>query len=185
MEVHHAPKDCRRDSTVLFVGYQAASTFGRVILDGAKNVRISGQDVWVRATVRCINHYSAQGDRDDLVAWIAARGPVRGTLFLDHGEPDGTAAIRESVFTASPAVNVQTPATGEMFELKPSAPAKSLGSKIIASGALIGRDWQNDYAAFVAGLKQTLVNLPSDRDREVALAKMKRALKARSQSPKG
>src|SRR3546814_3495464 len=74
----------RRESTILFVGFQAAGTLGRAIVDGARRVRISGHDVAVKAQVRRIDSYSAHADQDDIRAWIKARRPIAGSLFLTH-----------------------------------------------------------------------------------------------------
>src|SRR3546814_9146443 len=52
----------RRESTILFVGFQAAGSLGRTILDGANRVRIWGQDVAVRAQIRRIDTYSARSE---------------------------------------------------------------------------------------------------------------------------
>src|SRR3546814_4076458 len=76
----------RRESTILFVGFQAAGSLGRTILDGANRVRIWGQDVAVRAQIRRIDTYSAHADQQDLQRWIKARQPIDGRLFLSHGE---------------------------------------------------------------------------------------------------
>lgn len=75
--LHNLP---RRDSTVLFVGYQAAGTLGRKIMEGAGRVGISGRDVNVRAQVRRIDSYSAHADRSELLRWIGDRGNIRGTF---------------------------------------------------------------------------------------------------------
>src|SRR3546814_3236869 len=56
----------RRESTILFVGFQAAGSLGRTILDGANRVRIWGQDVAARAQVRRRYTYSAHADHQDL-----------------------------------------------------------------------------------------------------------------------
>jgi metallo-beta-lactamase family protein len=76
----------KRQSTVLFVGFQASGSLGRIILDGAKRVRISGNDIAVKAQIRSIDSYSAHADQTDLLRWIEAREPIEGSLFLSHGE---------------------------------------------------------------------------------------------------
>ena len=81
---HNLP---RRESTVLFVGYQAAGTLGREILDGAKKVRVLGEPVPVRARVARIGGFSAHADRDELLRWASVlKRPPRG-VFVVHGEP--------------------------------------------------------------------------------------------------
>jgi metallo-beta-lactamase family protein len=76
----------RNESTILFVGYQAAGTLGREIVDGAKEVRIFGQYYPVKARVVQINGFSAHADRDELIRWLSnLRQPPRH-LFVTHGE---------------------------------------------------------------------------------------------------
>jgi metallo-beta-lactamase family protein len=76
----------RKESTILFVGYQAAGTLGREIVDGAEKVRILGQHYPVKARVVQINGFSAHADRDELLKWLASlRKPPR-RLFVTHGE---------------------------------------------------------------------------------------------------
>jgi metallo-beta-lactamase family protein len=78
----------RRQSTILFVGYQANGTLGRQIVDGAKKVRIFGQKHNVRARVAQLSGFSAHADRDELLEWLGGikRPPRR--LFVVHGEQD-------------------------------------------------------------------------------------------------
>src|SRR3546814_1778250 len=76
----------RADSTILFVGFQAAGTLGRTILDGAKRVRISGRTISVQARIRTIGSYTGHADQAELVGWIEDRRPIAGSLFLTHGE---------------------------------------------------------------------------------------------------
>jgi metallo-beta-lactamase family protein len=86
---HHLVRNLpRRESTVLFVGYQAAGTLGREILEGAKRVRVLGEQVPVRARVARIGGFSAHADRDELLRWASAlrRAPKR--VFVVHGEPE-------------------------------------------------------------------------------------------------
>lgn len=82
----------RRESTVLIVGFQAAGTLGRRIVDGAKIARIFGVPVPVKADVYTIGGLSAHADQGALLGWLGhfRRPPQR--CFVVHGEPD-TAAI--------------------------------------------------------------------------------------------
>jgi metallo-beta-lactamase family protein len=86
---HHLVRNLpRRESTVLFVGYQANGTLGREILEGAKSVRVLGEPVPVRARVARIAGFSAHADRDELLRWASAiKGKPRG-VFVVHGEPE-------------------------------------------------------------------------------------------------
>lgn len=74
-------------TTVLFVGFQAPGTRGRLLQDGARTVRIFGEEVPVRAHREAIHGLSAHADADGLVRWLrtAARPPRR--VFVVHGEP--------------------------------------------------------------------------------------------------
>jgi metallo-beta-lactamase family protein len=80
-------------TTVLLVGYQAAGTRGRLIQDGARAVRIFGDDVPVRAHVETIHGLSAHADADGLLRWLrtAPRSPRR--VFVVHGDPAPAAAL--------------------------------------------------------------------------------------------
>ncbi len=86
---HHLVRNISRpESTILFVGYQAEGTLGRVILEGAKQVRILGETLPVKASVEKIEGFSGHADRDELLRWAGAiRTPPR-QAFVIHGEPE-------------------------------------------------------------------------------------------------
>jgi metallo-beta-lactamase family protein len=74
-------------ATVLLVGYQAPGTRGRLLQDGARTVRIFGEDVPVRARIETIHGLSAHADADGLLRWLrTATGPPR-RVFVVHGDP--------------------------------------------------------------------------------------------------
>jgi metallo-beta-lactamase family protein len=166
----------RRDSTLLFVGYQAQGTLGRVILDGASTVRISGNDVRVRAQIRQIETYSAHADQRELLAWIAAREPIAGTLFLDHGEAQAMEALRRELQRRDPSLNVRLPLIGESFELPVVQPARRTATGRTDLGEALERDWQNAYADFASSLKKQLDRIESDRERSEAISRMRAVL---------
>jgi metallo-beta-lactamase family protein len=87
---HHLVNNISRpDSTILFVGYQAAQTLGRLILDGVTPIRILGQAHPVRARIEQVPGFSGHADRNELMQWLSKAGPVPPRhVFVTHGEPE-------------------------------------------------------------------------------------------------
>lgn len=104
-------------SMVLIISYQAEGTIGRRLLQGAKEVKIYGQTVPVHAEVRAIGAYSAHGDQNKLVRWVAdAKRPPK-KIFLVHGEPASRDSMEEKLKVALPGVEVFKPMVGESAEV--------------------------------------------------------------------
>jgi metallo-beta-lactamase family protein len=82
-------------NTVLFVGFQAAGTRGRRILDGEREVKIFGQIVPVRAQVRSISSLSAHADADELTIWASHAKSTPRRVFVTHGEPAASRALAD------------------------------------------------------------------------------------------
>ena len=74
-------------NTVLFVGYQAAGTRGRSLLDGAKTLRIKGRDIPVAATIEHIDSMSAHADAGEIMRWLSGFVAPPSMTYLVHGEP--------------------------------------------------------------------------------------------------
>ena len=86
---HHIAQNIGRpEATILFVGYQARDTLGRLILEGAPEVRILGRTVPVRARVAKINGFSAHADRKGLDRWLDGLQSPPRRLFVTHGDSD-------------------------------------------------------------------------------------------------
>ena len=166
----------KRQSTVLFVGFQAGGTLGRTILDGARRVRISGRDVAVRAEIRRLDTYSAHADKADLLRWIAGRQPIRGGLFLSHGEAAASASLRAAVPDGTAAAII-LPQIGEVYALAAAEPPRRLRTGRADLAGALERDWQNDYADFATRLKRELREIESASARREALARMSDVLK--------
>ncbi|HTH93397.1 MAG TPA: MBL fold metallo-hydrolase [Candidatus Paceibacterota bacterium] len=75
------------NNTLLLTGYQAEGTLGRMIQDGAKVVRISGQEIAVRAHIVFIDGYSGHKDSDHLVEFVAQTADTLKKVFVVMGEP--------------------------------------------------------------------------------------------------
>jgi metallo-beta-lactamase family protein len=84
-------------TTVLFVGYQAAGTRGRLLRDGARTLRMFGEEVPVRATILTSDAYSAHADRGEILRWLGGFRRPPGITYLVHGEPRAAEALREAV----------------------------------------------------------------------------------------
>ncbi len=86
---HHLKHNLwRKDSSVIFVGYQAVGTLGRRLVDGAKKVRIFDEEIAVNARIETIEGFSGHADRDGLLDWIGAMTVKPAKIFCVHGEPE-------------------------------------------------------------------------------------------------
>ncbi|MDD3603848.1 MAG: MBL fold metallo-hydrolase, partial [Kiritimatiellae bacterium] len=93
---HHLKNNITRDEcTVLFIGYQAVGTLGRIILDGAKEVRIHGETFPVRAQILKIGGFSGHADRNELLKWVSSLKEKPQRIFVTHGEPESAAAFAD------------------------------------------------------------------------------------------
>ena len=81
-------------STVLFVGYQAAGTRGRLLVDGAREVKIHGQMIGVNARIARNDSMSAHADRNEIVRWLQTLPAAPRRLCLVHGEPAPMDALK-------------------------------------------------------------------------------------------
>lgn len=86
---HHLVNNISRpECTILFPGYQAHGTLGRLILDGAKEVRILGQVRKVKAQIVRIHGFSGHADRNELCRWLGSVQTAPKKVFVTHGETD-------------------------------------------------------------------------------------------------
>jgi metallo-beta-lactamase family protein len=106
----------RKECAVVFVGFQAAGTLGRRIVDGAKSVRIFGEEYPVRARVFTIGGLSAHADRDALLGWLGKFRRAPRQCFAVHGEPLAAHALRDAVRERF-GWNAEVPGEGQSVDL--------------------------------------------------------------------
>lgn len=95
------------ETSVVIVGYQGHATVGRALVDGAREVRIMGEKVPVRASVHSLGGFSAHAGQSDLLEWLSPMVHCLPRVFLTHGEDRGRkslAACIEQRFKIKPAM---------------------------------------------------------------------------------
>src|SRR5262245_2610274 len=96
--LHHLRRHLPEESTtVLFVGYQAAGTRGRLLRDGARSIKMFGEVVPVRARIEVSDAYSAHADRGEILRWLRGFTRPPSMCYIVHGEPSAAAALREAI----------------------------------------------------------------------------------------
>ena len=81
---------------MLFVGYQAAGTRGRLLVDGAKEIKLLGRVYPVAARVERIDSMSAHADASEIMRWLVGFSPPPRMTYLVHGEPVALAALADA-----------------------------------------------------------------------------------------
>lgn len=104
------------NSTILFVGYQAPGTLGRKIVDGAKQVKIFGEDIAVNARIEYIEGYSGHADQEWLLNFVYSFINKPKHIFLVHGEPEGQVVLKDKIEETTE-ISVTIPDFGEKYEL--------------------------------------------------------------------
>jgi metallo-beta-lactamase family protein len=114
---HHLLRNIARpESTILFVGYQAECTLGRQIVSGARQVRILGETLPVRARVARIEGFSGHADRGELMRWASSLKDSPRKVFVIHGEPEVAEHFRATL-QKEKGWNAIVPSPGQAVEL--------------------------------------------------------------------
>ena len=104
------------NSTILFVGYQAPGTLGRSIVDGAKKVKIFGEEFSVKARIEYIEGYSGHADQEWLMNFVYSFYNKPKHIFLVHGEEESQEVLRNKILENT-GIGVTIPEYGETYQL--------------------------------------------------------------------
>jgi metallo-beta-lactamase family protein len=114
---HHLKHNLwRQECTILFVGYQAVGTLGRSLIEGAKEVKLFGEPIEVRAEIKSLTGLSGHADRDGLVEWIQGFEQKPRKVFVVHGEDNVCKAFVECL-QAEHGIKAYAPYSGTVFNL--------------------------------------------------------------------
>lgn len=96
--LHHLKHGLWREETlVMIVGYQGEGTLGRQLVDGAKEVKIFGEEIAVKAQIHTLNGFSAHAGQSELLKWIRFLAPSKPRVVLTHGEARGREPLAELI----------------------------------------------------------------------------------------
>ncbi len=118
---HHLKHNLwREDSTILFVGYQSVGTLGRIILDGAAEVKLFGETIAVNAQIKRLSGVSGHADKEGLTRWLQAFGKNPLKVFVVHGEDKVCDSFKEYISNEL-GYDAEAPYSGTVFDLAANA----------------------------------------------------------------
>ena len=128
--LHHLKHNLwKSEASILFIGYQAQGSLGRRLIEGAKKVKVLGEEISVKATVYSLDGFSAHADQAQLLDWLSHFKSKVANIFLVHGEPEASDTFSK-LLTEKLAVSSYIPSHGDI-------------------ATLIGREWQVEEAQIV------------------------------------
>ena len=115
--LHHALRVLPdKNATIVFVGYQAAGTLGRRVVDGEKEVKVLGQWIPVRCQSVRIGGFSAHADWQEVIRWLKDLPAPPRRVFVTHGEVGSATAMAQHIRERFD-WPVEVPEHGQQFEL--------------------------------------------------------------------
>lgn len=114
---HHIKHNVwRRESTIVFAGYQAEGTLGRILMDGAEKVKLFGEEIAVSAEIASMKAMSSHADQAGLMQWITAYKKAPDRVFLVHGNDDAMETLA-GLINERLGCPVDAPYSGSCFDL--------------------------------------------------------------------
>lgn len=113
---HHLKHNLwRKECMILFVGYQAENSLGRRLQDGAKIVRLFGEDIAVHAEIASLHGTSGHADQDGLIGWLQGFKEKPKTVYVNHGDDDACKAFQQLLTQMG--YHAEAPYSGTEYDL--------------------------------------------------------------------
>ena len=145
---HHLKHNLWREGcTILFVGYQSVGTLGRALVEGIDKVKLFGEEIQVKASIKQLTGLSGHADKEGLLTWINAFEKKPRKVFVVHGE-DSVCTSFAGCLTGEYGLHAYAPYSGTEFDLatgkllyeaepipvkKPERPANSVYDRLLAA----------------------------------------------------
>ena len=114
---HHLKHNLwRAESTILFVGYQSVGTLGRMLVEGAQEVKLFGEPIQVRAQIRTLAGISGHADKNGLIEWVQGFEEKPRKVFVVHGE-DAVCTSFAACLQVEHGIKAYAPYSGTEFNL--------------------------------------------------------------------
>ena len=116
---HHLKHNLwREECTIVFAGYQAEGSFGRILQDGAETVKLFGETIEVKAKIAMMQDMSSHADQDGLVKWITSfKKQMPEQVFVVHGD-DAVTEHFCGLLRSQYGITADAPFSGSIFDLK-------------------------------------------------------------------
>jgi metallo-beta-lactamase family protein len=177
---HHLKNNLfKHNATVLLVGFQATGTLGRVLEDGARSVKIHGEEIEVNATIRRFEDYSGHADGPELLQWLRERLPIAKAVFLTHGEEEAQMALAGAMAGEIIAADrIERPRLDDVYDVTGEAPVRREAEirPRISPDKMARPDWHNDLAELILDINDGISRAPDEKARAVIIRRLKRAL---------
>lgn len=146
---HHLKHNLwRPECSIVFAGYQAEGTLGRLLQDGAQTVKIFGEEIDVRAHIENIEGISGHADRDGLLTWISSFGKRPDYVFVVHGDEESCTAFADMLNTQLK-LEARAPFSGSQFDLIKGCWIKEAGPVLIEKETAARRKATGVYTRLV------------------------------------
>lgn len=139
---HHLKHNLwNKDNSLVFVGYQAEGTLGRILLDGKKQVKILGEEINVKSEVHDIEGFSGHADQNVLLEWIEKFKSKPKKIFIVHGEEEAATALSKLI---KHLYRIETiiPNLGDSFNIVKNEVELTKGMEILPS--MLQEDIENE-----------------------------------------
>lgn len=140
---HHLKHNLwRKESSVVFVGYQAKESLGRRILEGAKTVKLLGEDINVQSSIYSIQGFSGHADQQGLLDWVAGFKKKPAKIFLTHGEDEAITELSRLI-TEKFGIPNEIPKLGQTIEITSGKQSSIVHERTFASSMAVQHNIDN------------------------------------------